>query len=256
MAAASALTGRFVWHDLLTADAAGALEFYQTLFPEWSVEAVDLGQAGTYHVIRVSGVQAGAIVSPQTDAPVLPRWIGYVAVDDCDTAAARALELGGQCPVPAVDVPGVGRVAVLKDPQGAEIKPFQMVRPAVFPETLESGQFCWNELLTTDLDAARNFYRSVFGWSALELPLEGAGSSTLFRVAERDIAGAMQMPSDEATSPAWLTYLYADDLEERSRRAESLGASTWTGPQEIPGVGRFAVHADPAGARFALFCRG
>jgi len=253
MPGCSTLAGRFVWHDLMTTDMATALAFYAAVFPEWRINCVEMGETGEYHAINVGGHHVGGIVELSGHAGLSSHWIPYVAVDDCDVAVKSCNELGGTTAVPPVDVPDVGISAVLRDDQGAAFKPFQLAKDITWSETTASGQFSYDELLTADLSRARSFYQTVFGWSSIEVPMGDTGSYVLFRIGDQDVAGALMMPAGAWASPHWLTYLSAENIDERSRQVEELGGTTHMKPRDIPGVGRFAVQADPTGATFALF---
>ena len=119
-------SGRFVWHDLMTTNAARSIEFYGQLFSEWDIEGIDTGAAGNYHMIHVYGVKVGGIVSIPPDAGIPSHWIGYVSVADCDATVERVQAAGGELVIPPHTAPGVGRFAVVADPVGAMVKPFQM----------------------------------------------------------------------------------------------------------------------------------
>jgi len=246
-------SGRFVWHDLMTTDAARSIEFYRQLFPEWEIATIDTGAAGDYHMIRVHGVNVGGIVSIPPDAGIPSHWIGYVSVADCDATVERVQAAAGTLIVPPHTAPGVGRFAVVADPVGAMLKPFQMESETPPPDQLLSGHFAWDEVLSSNVPVTQRFYQSVFGWSVIERPVEGPGMYTLFRVDERDTAGCVAMPAESEGHPAWLTYLYAEDIDERAAKAGSLHAQSFGQPQDVPGVGRFAVFADSNDALFALF---
>lgn len=108
--------GVFVWDELGTTDADGAQHFYEQVFG-WTTS--DMGdEFGGYRIFnRGEDGIAGLMTLP--DASVPPHWQPYVAVDDPDATSAKAIELGGTVLVEAMDVPKVGRIAVLRDPQGA-----------------------------------------------------------------------------------------------------------------------------------------
>ena len=120
--------GEFCWNELMTTDAGGAREFYTSLFG-WGVEEMSMGPAGVYTLWRTGETQAGgmmAMVGPNWEGKnIPPHWMSYVAVDDVDAAAAHAAELGGAVCVPPTDIPGIGRFAVLNDPQGATLSIFK-----------------------------------------------------------------------------------------------------------------------------------
>ncbi len=118
MAVDASILGHFVWHDLITTNVDGAVDFYGKLFPEWSIERLETDGASQYHVIEVAGQDIGGIVGVPEESGIPSHWIGYVAVEDCDAAVKRTVDLGGNCLVPAIDVPQVGRFAIVQDPQG------------------------------------------------------------------------------------------------------------------------------------------
>jgi uncharacterized protein len=108
----------FIWHELMTTDTEGAQEFYH--------EVAGLTTApGPYPMLVAGERPIGGLIGPGPEGPVWPsggpqpHWIPYLAVPDVDAALRRAQELGGEVLVPATDIPGFGRVAVLRDPQGA-----------------------------------------------------------------------------------------------------------------------------------------
>jgi len=110
--------GAFSWTELVTTDPAAAAEFYGRLFG-WRIETSNLG-TGPYRVVQAGGHAVGGIVGmPPGDAPMPPAWSAYVTVDDIDATLAACTALGGQVLARPMVVPGVGRVAAIRDPQGA-----------------------------------------------------------------------------------------------------------------------------------------
>lgn len=112
--------GRFSWNELMTTDVEGATTFYGRLFG-WQYEAFPMNDM-TYHVIRAGNEEAGGIMSipPQAEGHP-PAWGIYVTVDNVDESAKLAEKLGGKIHLPPTDIAGVGRFAVIQDPQGAFI---------------------------------------------------------------------------------------------------------------------------------------
>lgn len=113
--------GAFSWAELMTPDPKAAIAFYGALFG-WTSEDMDMG-SGPYHVLKVGDTQVAGVMGMPPDAPagMPPMWGCYVTVDDVDATAKRCAELGGQVLMPPMDIPTVGRMAVLKDPLGAVI---------------------------------------------------------------------------------------------------------------------------------------
>ena len=110
--------GAFSWCELMTTDAAKASEFYGALFG-WTLETMDMGQ-GTYHIIKAGGTSVGGMMNIAPGSPPMPpAWGCYVTVPDIDATAKKCAEMGGKLLVGPMDIPNVGRFAVLQDPQGA-----------------------------------------------------------------------------------------------------------------------------------------
>ena len=110
--------GAVSWTELSTPDPKAATEFYGTLFG-WKFDAMDMGQ-GDYHVVKVGEAAVGGIIAPPTQAPGMPSaWGCYVTVANADASAEKCKSLGGKLLAGPMDIPNVGRFAVLQDPQGA-----------------------------------------------------------------------------------------------------------------------------------------
>ena len=117
------------------------------------------------------------------------------------------------------------------------------------------GAFVWYELMTTDTKAAEAFYDDVVGWTSADSGMPDA-NYTLFKTNGLRVAGLMTMPENALKMnipPAWLGYVGVDDVDAAATKLAKLGGTVHRQPDDIPGVGRFAVVADPHGAVFALF---
>jgi predicted enzyme related to lactoylglutathione lyase len=118
-----AAEGVFVWDELGTNDVDGAQRFYEEVFG-WTTS--DMGpDYGGYRIFNRGEIGVAGMMTLQ-DQSIPPHWQPYVAVEDPDTTAAKAGELGGSVLAEPMDIPNVGRVAVLRDPQGAT---FGIIRP-------------------------------------------------------------------------------------------------------------------------------
>jgi uncharacterized protein len=115
------------------------------------------------------------------------------------------------------------------------------------------GKFVWYELMTSDIAAAERFYKAVVGWTAKDAGMPDM-TYTIFSAGERMVAGLMTTPKEaEGMPPAWIGYIYADDVDATAKDVAAKGGKVHRQPDDIPGVGRFAVVADPHGAVFCLF---
>jgi uncharacterized protein len=113
----------FVWHELMSTDPKQSEDFYQQVA---GVSVTLFGDgADAYRMLLVGGQPVGGMAGPRPDQEGWPsggpeaHWIAYFGTDDVDSAARKAEELGGEVLLPPIDVPGMGRAAVLRDPQGA-----------------------------------------------------------------------------------------------------------------------------------------
>jgi hypothetical protein len=112
------MPGAFSWNELATPDAAKAIEFYKGLFG-WEAQTSEM-PSGPYTTLSNQGRMNGGMLQMTEEwGDMPPSWSVYFGVDDCDAAVALAQELGATVAVPAFDIPPVGRMAVLQDPQGA-----------------------------------------------------------------------------------------------------------------------------------------
>lgn len=116
------------------------------------------------------------------------------------------------------------------------------------------GDFAWNELMTSDVEAAKAFYGELLGWEAKAWPMPDGGTYWLWRRDERDLGGAFKMegPQFEDTPPQWMVYVTVDDCDAACARIGELGGKVMQPPFDVPDVGRIAMVADPAGAVFGI----
>jgi predicted enzyme related to lactoylglutathione lyase len=123
--------GMFIWNELITEDLATCGSFYSDLFG-WERTETDAGPLGTYTVFRSADRDVAGMMKPTAKdyaGSPPPRWLGYIAVDDADAVAAKAVELGGIVHEPPNDIPGVGRIAMFSDPSGALVYVMQPAEP-------------------------------------------------------------------------------------------------------------------------------
>ena len=112
----------------------------------------------------------------------------------------------------------------------------------------KQGRFSWNELLTTDPAAAREFYTQLFGWTTQEWPM-GDFDYTIVKAGEVDVGGIMPIPEmSKGMPPNWGAYVTVDDVDATAAKAQKLGGKILLPPTEIQNVGRFTVIQDPQGA--------
>jgi len=114
------------------------------------------------------------------------------------------------------------------------------------------GTFCWNELVSTDPDKARPFYKELIGWEIVDSGMPGM-KYEMMKVGEAMVGGLMKMPEEAKGVPShWMSYIAVDEVDQRAEKAKELGGTVIHGPEDIPNVGRFVVIQDPAGAVISL----
>ena len=248
--------GAFCWPELVSADMSAARAFYGGMF-DWGAEEVP---GGSYAIFQKGGKDVAglrALAPEQIAQGIPPCWVLYVAVASADEAAGQVPDFGGKVIAPPFDVPNIGRMAFIQDPSGGVIALWQAGAHHGAGLVDETGTLCWVELNTRDVDAARPFYKGLFGWSAAEMSMGGSGY-TIFSLGEKPVAGMMDMTGKvpAIVPPHWLPYFAVDDCDGSLSRACGHGAQNLAGPMDVPGVGRFAVLKDPQGATFAVIRLG
>lgn len=115
------------------------------------------------------------------------------------------------------------------------------------------GAFSWNELMTSDVAAAKSFYADLFGWQMSDQKMDNGMIYTIVKAGDKEVAGMLATPPDANTAaPAWGSYVTVDNVDAQVKQAEQLGGRTVLPPTDIPDVGRFAVISDPQGAMLSL----
>lgn len=245
--------GTFSWTDLSTPDQDAAKAFYTSLFG-WEVQDNPVDEQTVYSMMLIDGKPVAAI-SPQPqqqrDAGVPPMWNSYITVESADETAERVTQLGGNVHAPPFDVMDVGRMAVVADPAQAFFLLWEP-RAHVGAQLVNApGALSWNELATTDLDAAAQFYAELFGWRTE--PMEGSEMPYLV-IQNRDGHGngGIRPVMPPNAPPHWLVYFGSADVGAALAKVSELGGSTLVEPTPI-GPGTIAVAQDPQGAVFALY---
>jgi predicted enzyme related to lactoylglutathione lyase len=187
-----------------------------------------------------------------------PFWAMYVAVPNLDEATTKITRLGGRTHTEVSDIPSVGRMRMMMDPQGAAfyiIEPSREERRSEGPAQV--GEASWHELMTTDMTAAMKFYQEVFGWQPSDSMDMGAmGKYQMFNRPHGMIGGMMNKPPQMANVPPnWQIYFLVPDVHAAAERIKAHGGKILQGPMEVPG-GEWVVNAmDPQGAAFGLHSR-
>ena len=115
------------------------------------------------------------------------------------------------------------------------------------------GTFCWNELMTRDIDAAKKFYSELIGWNCADAGMPGM-DYTMLKLGDKNAGGMMAMPDEvpKEVPSHWMTYITVDDVDAAAKKTTELGGTVIHGPEDIPTVGRYCIIQDPTGATVSL----
>jgi len=251
---------KFVWYELMTGDPAAAEKFYDAVMG-WTSRDAGMGPDMPYTLAAVGSTDVAGLMGYPPGAREMgipPHWTGYIGVDDVDAMAARVLEEGGKLLHPATDIPGVGRFAVVADPQGADFAIFKgSGEPAPVPAAGTPGTFGWNELVTSDWEKAFGFYSKLFGWTKdTAVDMGPMGTYQLFAIDGVGQGGMMNRPAEMPGGPGWQFYVNVPEIESAVERIKAGGGTITHGPAQVPG-GSWIVNAiDPQGAVFCAVAPG
>ena len=246
------LLGQPVWYELLTTDMHAAEAFYRAVVG-WTVVPFE-GAPQPYDIFqRADGIGVAGVMTIPEGMNFPPHWEMYIGVPALDDAVGRIERLGGRALSPVIDVPTVGRMRTMLDPQGAV---FAVHEPADRPAPQQppvAGDVSWLELFTTDPDAALAFYTQMFKWTpgdAMDM-----GEMGKYQMFGRGfpMGGMMKKPDAmSAAPPHWGLYFRVADVHAGAERVKANGGQILNGPMEVPGSQWVVNCIDPQGAAFSL----
>ena len=248
--------GRFVWYELMTNDMKAAEAFYSRVVG-W--EAQDAGKSSecAYTIFSVGELPVAGLMEVPTEARargVKPAWVGYVGVEDVDDFALQVTYAGGAVRRAPDDIPGIGRFAVVADPQGAVFMLFKGSEDGQGsqPAPGKPGHIGWHELHAGEWQSAFAFYSKLFGWTKAEAV--DLGAMGLYQTFATDSVpvGGMMTKVEAVPAPFWLYYFNVDDITAAVARVKDAGGQVLHGPQQVPGGSWIAHCLDPQGVIFAL----
>lgn len=253
------MAGKFFWYELITPDTAAACDFYGHVIG-WSFAAMEGGDM-PYTVVSAGDRPVGGMMTLTADMQAggaRPAWVGYIHVADVDAKVKEIEAAGGTLHLPAFDIPGIGRIAMLADPGGA---PFYVMDPRppegegdlppIGPTTI--GAFSWHELYAGQgQQAAFDFYAGLFGWeSMMEMEMGPMGIYRLWGKDGVQLGGMMDRPAQVPAS-FWGFYTTVDGIDAAIGRLKEKGGQVLNGPHQVPGGSWIVQAMDPQGAAFAL----
>jgi predicted enzyme related to lactoylglutathione lyase len=246
--------GRFMWHELMTADTKSAASFFSKVVG-WKTQVWE--HDPSYTMFLANGRPLAGLMLLPEDAKAMgapPSWITYIGTPDVDETVRQAASLGGKILKPAADIPTVVRFAAIQDPQGAVFSAFTPAQAPRSDTEPTIGDFSWHELATTDWRAALTFYQQLFGWEAISSMDMGPemGTYQIYGLKGRTLGGMFNKPKQMPGPPSWLPYINVADSKKTAETIKRLGGQVVNGPMEVPGGDWIAQGVDLQGAMFAV----
>jgi len=254
------LSGKVIWHDLLTHDPDGSQRFYEALFG-WHFESVGsaagLGSNAAYRLIRHNGRLIGGMIDTLAlnNRADISQWVVSMSVVDIDTAVMAFAADGGKVITPPTDLQRRGRFAVVRDAEGALLALLQTRDGDPADREPEIGGFLWDELWTTDVDRATTFYEDIGGLDAatwdVDEDQESGARYRLLKGGDTPRVGIMPNPL-QGLDPVWVSYLRVTSPAAITAQVGELGGQVIVEARPRPLGGEVAFIAGPSGAGIAL----
>jgi len=254
------LPGKIIWRDLLTNDPAASQRFYGELFG-WEFESVgeasNLRSDSAYTLIRHNGRLIGGMVDTLAlnGRDDISQWVILMSVEDLETRVAAAKSNGGQVVTPPTDLQDRGRLALVRDAEGALLGLLETRDGDPRDNEPEIGGFLWDELWTTDVQNAGAFYGAVAGLApdTVDIDTDDAAGPTynLLRAGDTPRAGILPNPLD-GLDPVWVSYIRVENPAALTSRVADLGGRVIVEAGPRPLGGEVAFIAGPSGAGIAL----
>lgn len=253
----------FIWYELMTTDANAAAKFYGSAVG-WKIADRPNPQPGgqDYRMIgRSDGGQAGGVLQLTPDMlqhGARPTWLGYLHVNNVDTAVAAIESDGGRTLMPKMTLP-VGTIAMVSDPMGTPFYVMNPIPPLDKPDAksdvfdIAAAQHVrWNELASPDLARAKTFYAKHFGFQFNEVMLMGEMGDYCFIDHNGVRLGAIMQKPPQSPIAAWLFYFGVPSVAAAKNAIEAGGGKVILGPMEVPGGDWIVVASDPQGVSFGV----
>jgi predicted enzyme related to lactoylglutathione lyase len=234
------LPGKFVWFDLFTHEVEKSKTFYGELFG-WTFDSGE-----KYLVIRNDGVPVAGL-APVDAGEGAARWVPSLSVDDPDAAAALVAARGGRVQEGPVDLGGRGRLAMVTDPQGAQLVLLRSAAGDPKDAAPEPGGWLWVDLFTPAPAKSLALYQDLAGYGRLPVKRKGPVNHWILHRGPHWRAGVIDSPW-ESEYASWVPGILVEDPSAVCARVQELGGAVIVGPGDDLSDGTAALISDPAGA--------
>ena len=254
------LPGKIIWRDLLTNDPAASQQFYGELFG-WEFESVgtasNLKSNSSYTLIRHNGKLIGGRIDTLAlnNRDDISQWVVLMSVEDIDASVEAVTASGGKIMTPPTDLQSRGRIAVIRDVEGALLGLLETRDGDPRDSEPEVDGFLWDELWTSDVQSADAFYNKVAGLTKDTVDIDGtqdtAPTYSILKAGDTPRAGIMPNPL-EGLDPVWVSYIRVESPAAITSRVAELGGRVIVEAGPRPVGGEVAFVAGPSGAGIAL----
>jgi predicted enzyme related to lactoylglutathione lyase len=245
------LTGKIVWHDLLTDDVSSVRSFYGGLF-DWQFDNGGDPDA-IYTTILFNGNPIGGIIhleNKEGEINYSSQWMEYISVEDVDAVFQEVKKQNCKVYREPFDIMNRGRIAIFADTRGALIAIVNSSSGDPEDVEVEYNNWFWDELWTDDMDNSVDFYKSLFGYTNEEYKTRSDNDYVILRTKERRRAGVLKIPFEDV-KPNWLPFVAVKDVKEIENKVIDLGGEILVASEGIIG-NEAAILADPSGAVFTI----
>ena len=236
------MPGKIVWRDLLTNDPAASQKFYGELFG-WTFESVgtasNLTDDSAYTLIRHNGKLIGGMIDTiaLNKRRDISQWVVLMSVDNLDARVETAKASGGEVLTPPTDLQDRGRLALVRDAEGALLGLLETRDGDPLDSQPEIGGFLWDELWTTDVDSAGAFYTNIAGLMPDTVDVDGDENTTatysLLKAGDTPRVGIMPNPL-EGLDPVWVSYIRVESPAAITAQVGKLGGRVIVEAQDRP----------------------
>ena len=236
--------GSFCTAVLRTRNLERSAAFYSALVG-WTAQELP-GTPG-HRLLKFGGK---TVASLQQIAEEGDLWVPHVSVESVERTTADALTLGATL-VDMANVPGLARLATVRDPEGALFGLWQPAQHQGAQIMEDVGSLWWIEVLSNDVAGAREFYGRLFGWASVDTSFEPFAAYTVFKRGDVQEGGILPIGRDWEVSPTWNSIFAVADCNAVLERAKALGGSVIF-VHTVPKHGRIGSLRDPGGAVFVM----
>jgi uncharacterized protein len=245
--------GRFCWYELMSKDPDATHDFYGGVVG-WQAAPME-GLEMPYTLWMNGETPIGGLMKlpPEAEERGAPsHWLIYISTPDVDATTEKAKGLGAEV-LTELDIPDVGKISVMMDPQGAVFAAYQPSGETPGHDGKANvGEVSWHELLTTDWQAAWSFYSELFGWTKdSHFDMGDMGIYHMFGRGSHALGGIMNRPKEMPVC-AWLSYIRVPDVAAAVEQVKALGGQVFTEPMKTPDGDTIAHCFDPTGATIAF----